>query len=167
MNNSLLNFKRTFVWTLDTAIRITCAKNGGMICKHLEYVFTVSHYVYYQYYHKYIQSIILWPKLYDVQNYFSIESTCFYDVLEHPPKDPGESLSPYYPHVLFRRVTFIRCKEECDNNPRCNNIKMCDDGCTLFDKPLFKNAPASDKPNPKNCYTIFKTCPGSNWNISI
>ena len=115
----------------------------------------------------YIQWIILWLKLFDVLNYFSIESTCFYDVLEHPPKDPGESLSPYYPHVIFRHVAFIRCKEECDNNPRCNNIKMCDDGCTLFDKPLFDNAPASDKPNPKNCYTIFKTCPGSNQNISI
>ena len=151
---------------VDNAIWVMCAKDGGMKCKPLGCAFTVNHCAYYQYYDEYIQ---LWPKLYDVLNYFCIESTCFYDVLEHPPKDSGESLSPFYPHVLFRRVTFIRCKEECDNNPRCNNIQICDDGCTLFDKPLFKNADSdlTPEPNPRNCYTMFKTCPGSNRNISI
>ena len=90
-----------------------------------------------------------------------VESTCFYDILEYPAKDPGKPLGPF----LSRR-NFHFCEEECEKNPRCNNIKVCDNGCTLFDKPLFQHAEAEpNRIDPNNCFTAFKTCPGGKFRI--
>ena len=92
-------------------------------------------------------------------SFIFVESTCFYDILEYPAKDPGKPLGPF----LSRRK-FHSCEEECDKNPRCNNIEVCDNGCTLFDKPLFQHAEAKPNGNdPNNCFTAFKTCPGGNF----
>ena len=91
-----------------------------------------------------------------------VESTCFYDILEYPAKDPGKPLGPF----LSRRK-FHFCEEECEKNPRCNNIKVCDNGCTLFDKPLFQHAEAEpNRVDPNNCFTAFKTCPGGKFRIT-
>ena len=96
-------------------------------------------------------------------NIFS-ENVCFYDVHEYIVVDHGSSLGPTITWSgsvdFYAGKHFHDCHEECDRNPKCNNIKMCDNGCTLYTKILLKNEPASSGPNPKNCFTLFKTCPG-------
>ena len=92
-----------------------------------------------------------------------LENVCFYDVLEKPVKEPGRSLGPTVdwtggPFEVGKRSN--ECEQECDRNPECNNIKICNTGCTLFSKIITKNDPTIATSNPHDCFTLFKTCPG-------
>ena len=86
-----------------------------------------------------------------------IANACFYDSLEHSAIDSGSVLGPF-----LNDKTSYECQEECDDNPQCNSIRMCDNGCSLFNKRFSKNTPiqSQNQANPKNCFTLFKTCPG-------
>ena len=71
----------------------------------------------------------------------------------------GDALGP-----LLENLNLVECQDECDKDPRCNNIKVCDKGCTLYDRIITSDS-ETVKNNINNCYTSFKSCPGGTKSI--
>ena len=89
------------------------------------------------------------------------ENVCFYDFLDSPPKDPGIILGQ-----PLKNLSINECQEECDEDTRCNSIRICENGCSLYDGKIFRDTPTIEN-YTESCYFAYKTCPGGKNIIDI
>ena len=68
---------------------------------------------------------------------------------------------------LLQGLNTVECQEECDKDPRCNNIKYCDNGCTLYSGSISENSDIGNFGDEDfgKCRLSFKTCPGGTKTI--